>query len=125
MLYIFTAYPKRYSYDVNVKGRSVNIRFRDRGSIYKTGIYTTTDSEIATAIRKSDVFGTVVHEEVDRIVVDYKPKVDYVAEYAEVTRTQDANKILVEKYGVDKSTLRSRQDALRKAEELNINFPNL
>jgi hypothetical protein len=56
-----------------------------------------------------------------------EPKVErvYNKVYADVKRTQEANKILVEEYGFEKEQLKSKADALNAADKLNIHFPNL
>ena len=91
----------------------------------RIGHYATNDEDEIKAIESHRAFGKYIF-----IKEDDKPKAEepqhiYAAEFPEVKRTQEANKILVNEYGVDKETLTSKDAAKAAAEKLNINFPNL
>lgn len=110
---------------VLVNGRIVTIKFTERTQSDSYGFYFTTSEAVAKAIKKHPDYGKSF-EEVPSIA---KPKVEKVvkpdAVYEEVKTTQQAQKILVDKYGIDGSLINSKTDAKRYAKELNISFPNL
>jgi len=111
---------------VNVNGKDKMIHFdNNHKSWQREGSFVTTNPELIEAIRKNHQFGKLFNEEKseeDTEVVEEK-KLD--RQYPNVTRTQEANKVLVNEYGIDKETLKSKQDALDAAVRLNISFPNL
>lgn len=55
---------------------------------------------------------------------DENPNQESVATYEEVTNSQQAKAILMEKYGVSMAELQNAPAVRAKAEELKINFPN-
>lgn len=109
---------------IEVDGEYVAVRFRERGVPYNTGMFTTSNEKIAEAIRKSSYFGRSIKEIVEEKKEKKEEKV-YDFTYPDVTRTQDANRILSEKHGVDTSELKTKALTLKKAEEINVSFPNL
>lgn len=100
------------------------ISFTPKGAPDFYGYYYTSDEAEIQALREHPYFGSIITlpEEEEEVV---EPKKEYKATYEEVKRTQDANKVLIEKYGIAKEQLKSKADAVRIAEELNISFPNL
>lgn len=124
---IFKSGIERLSMTVVLKdGRHEFVSFEPNGYPETHGEYYCYDNEVAEAIKKLPEFGTVITVEGDESVIEPEVEVaQYVAEYPDVKRTQDANKILVNEYGVDRATLSSREEALEAAKLLHINFPNL
>lgn len=115
-----------YAFTVRPEGGSrTRVVFEDTGAPYYYGRYYCTDEKVAKAIEAREEFGNTIHIlEEDTPVETEKPH-EYEAVYDAVKRTQEANKILVAEYGIDKDKLTSKEDALRYAKELNIYFPNL
>jgi len=112
-------------YHVKANGIDVKVKFYDKGEPYCYGVYRCNDKDVCKAIEALPDFGNVIS-----ILKEEKEEEPAVAKtydkvYADVKRTQDANKILVSEYGIDKATLNSKADALNAAEKLNISFPNL
>lgn len=113
----------RYSTSVIVDGASCRVQFLYKGRPFQYGYYACTNDKIAEALKKHPSYGkTFFLKDEEEPVKEAK---EYNATYEEVSRTQSANKILVEVYGIDKDRLKSKEDALKVAEELNISFPNL
>ncbi len=112
---------------VRINGTTVYIRFRDMGKRINRGVYVTNDSAIATALENHPDFNKYFFLESGSIeTTESKPQEHiYDKEYPDVHRTQEANKILMNEYGVSKDELNAKEDALRIAEKLNISFPNL
>ena len=82
---------------------------------------------MAEAVRKHPHFGRSITERQAPPEEDGQPKDErrYAAIYPGVTRTQEANRILTEQYAVPRESLKSKADALREADRLNVSFPNL
>lgn len=100
------------------------VTFRDKGAAYGYGVYVCTDPKIAACIEAHPDYGSIITKEETEEVVE-KVETEYKAVYPDAKRTQEANRILVNEYGYDKEKLKSKEDALKAAEELNISFPNL
>ena len=113
-----------YSLSIVVNGATRRVRFVSKGRPFHYGYFVTADKELIEALKKHPNYGVLfsLKEEDD---VEETPQREYVAVYENVKRTQEANKILVEKYNVPKENLKSKEDALKVADELNISFPNL
>lgn len=120
---IFNSSIRCYSTSVLVDGTTRYVHFTDRGRPFSSGYYVCKEEALAEALKKHPEFGHIItiQKKETASVVEKK----YEEVYNEVKRTQEANKILVEKYGVNKETLKGKQDALNAAESLNISFPNL
>lgn len=126
-MYTFHSTIRNYLTWVSVGGRSVRVRFADTGGGIPFGVFRTADARVAEAIRKHPHFGRSITEQQAPPEEDEQPKDErqYAAIYPGVTRTQEANRILSEQYAVSRDTLKSKADALREADRLNISFPNL
>lgn len=122
-----TYYSKGREYNIYVmmNGKPFAVRFRDMGQRLHRGVFCTDNKELAAALeshpRFNDMFflveGTIEPKE------EPKPRVyDYTYH---ARRTQDAIRILVEMHGVDRDELKRKADLLKKADELNIAFPEL
>lgn len=122
---VFKSKIRNYSTFVKVDSATRRISFRDRGLLDSFGYYICTSETVAAALRKHPAYGDVITCEEDETKAEEAPARVYDATYPDVKRTQEANKILVEQYGVPKEQLKSKADALAKADELNIAFPNL
>jgi len=120
---------RSYGFCVKVNGVRKRIHFEDLGDPYFYGVFRCFDNKLAEAIEKYPTFGkTFFLMEDDCAKKTESAEVEepkFAAVYEDVKRTQEANKILVNEYGIEKSQLSSKEDALRIAKELNINFPNL
>lgn len=101
------------------------VRFRDMGAHANCGVYVTGDAAVAAAIESHPDYGRYFYLESGTIEEASVPARVYDKVYEEVRRTQEANKVLVQEYGIDKEVLKSKEDALRVADGLNISFPNL
>lgn len=112
---------------IRVNGKTVYVRFRDMGKRLNRGVYVTNNADIADALEKDPNFGKYFFLESGTIETgeDVPQQHIYDKEYPDVRRTQEANKILINEYGVSKEELNSKEDALHIAEKLNILFPNL
>ena len=122
-----TYYSKGRSYiaNVKVKDKPVFVKFRDMGQYYNRGVFSTNNPELAEALENSPRFNECFFLEGGKIdvIVEEKPRqYDYTYQ---VTRTQDAKRILVECHNIDADSIKNRRDVLEKADELNISFPNL
>jgi hypothetical protein len=113
-----------YSLSIVVNGATRRVRFVSKGRPYHYGYFVTADNELIEALKKHPNYGVLFSlKEEDN--VKEAPQREYAAVYENVKRTQEANKILVEEYGLDKEQLKSKADALAAADKLNIHFPNL
>lgn len=109
---------------IPVQGVSVRIKFEDEGRPYNCSYYNTDNEDIQKGIETHPVFGkSIFLYKEEKEEAQEERKFDKV--YDSVKRTQDANKILVTEYGVDKDLLSTKSDALAFADKLNISFPNL
>lgn len=112
---------------VRVNGTTVYVRFRDMGKRINRGVYVTNDIAVANALESHPDFDKYFFLE-SGTIEDTKSEPQqhiYDKEYPDVHRTQEANKILINEYGVSKDELNSKEEALHIAEKLNILFPNL
>jgi hypothetical protein len=113
-----------YSLSIVVNGATRRVRFVSKGRPFHYGYFVTSDKELIEALKKHPNYGVLFSlKEEDN--VEETPQREYAAVYENVKRTQEANKILVEEYDVPKENLKSKEDALKVADELNISFPNL
>lgn len=113
-----------YSLSIVVNGATRRVRFVSKGRPFHYGYFVTADAELIEALKKHPNYGKIFTlKEEDH--AEEQPQREYAAVYENVKRTQEANKILVETYEVPKENLKSKEDALKVAEELNISFPNL
>lgn len=113
-----------YSLSIVVNGATRRVRFVSKGRPFHYGYFVTADKELIEALKKHPNYGVLFSlKEEDN--VEETPQREYAAVYENVKRTQEANKILVEEYDVPKENLKSKEDALKVADELNISFPNL
>jgi hypothetical protein len=113
-----------YSLSIVVNGATRRVRFVSKGRPFHYGYFVTADNELIEALKKHPNYGVLFSlKEEDN--VEETPQREYAAVYENVKRTQEANKILVEEYEVPKENLKSKEDALKVADELNISFPNL
>jgi len=115
------------STSLRVKGAIYRIKFVPRDKPYNNGILAIQDDSVAAALRKHPYFGNIITEQVDETPVVQEPeKKLFVAEYPEVTKSQEAIAILAEKHGVtDAAGLKTKAAIKKVAEDLNISFPNL
>lgn len=113
-----------YSTSMKIDGATRYISFINRGKPYNYGYFICYDDKLAEALKKHPDYGNMFHikEEERKPVVE---EVKYDAVYEDVKRTQEANKLLIERYQVDKESLKSKANALEAAKKLNISFPNL
>lgn len=123
---VFKSKIRNYCTSIRVNGSTVRVAFKDRGMFDMYGYYFCTSKKIADVLRQHPSFGDIFFcESTAKEQKSPKPAHVYAAVYPDVTRTQEANRVLSEKYGVDKELLKSKADALVQAETLNIAFPNL
>jgi hypothetical protein len=108
-----------------VDGVKYRIKFIPRSKPYNNGILATSDKDLIAAIRKHPYFGTVFTELKEDIPAPAEEKKEYSAIYEDVTKSQEARELLVNKYGVNADTLKNKAAIKQAAEELNILFPNL
>ena len=116
---------RNYIANVNVNGKPVFVKFRDMGQYLNRGVFSTNDPDLAKALESSPRFNECFFLDGGKIEVieETKPrKYDYTYQ---VKRTQDAIRILVECHNIEQGTIKTRQEVLEKADELNIAFPNL
>lgn len=113
-----------YSTSMKIDGATRYISFINRGKPYNYGYFNCYDDKLADALKKHPDYNRVFHikEEEEKPIVE---EVEYDAVYEDIKRTQEANKLLVEKYNVNKESLKSKANALETAKKLNISFPNL
>lgn len=121
---IFISSILNYSTSMVVDGATYHISFTNRGKPYNYGYYVCSNDRLAEALQKHPDYGKYFRLQDEQ---KEEPKVErvYNKVYADVKRTQEANKILVEEYGFEKEQLKSKADALNAADKLNIHFPNL
>ena len=121
---IFISNILSYSTCMVVDGATYHISFVNRGRPYNFGYYVCTNDKLAAALKHHPEYGKIFYaqEEEQEAVVEERV---YNKVYEDVKRTQEANKILVEEYGLEKDQLKSKADALAAADKLNISFPNL
>jgi hypothetical protein len=121
---VFISSILNYSTSMVVDGATYHISFTNRGKPYNYGYYVCGNDKLAKALEKHPEYGKYFRLQEEKKV---EPKVErvYNKVYEEVKRTQEANKILVDEYGVEKDQLKSKADALSIADKLNIHFPNL
>lgn len=113
-----------YSLSIVVNGATRRVRFVSKGRPFHYGYFVTADEELVEALKKHPNYGVLFSlKEEDN--VQETPQREYAAVYENVKRTQEANKILVDEYNVPKEKLKSKEDAFKVADELNISFPNL
>lgn len=124
MSYVFHSTTKTFIVYIKIGKEYKQVKFRDMGVPHKHGLFSTTDKELAEAIRKSKYFGHTIFEK-EREPEKVEKTKEYKYTYPAVTRTQDANRVLAEKHGVDTSDLKEKSMTIKKAEELGISFPNL
>lgn len=110
---------------LRVGGALRTVRFHDMGAHRNCGVYVTNDASVAAAIEAHPDYGRYFYLESGTIESEVVPARVYDKVYEEVRRTQEANKVLVQEYGIDKEVLKSKEDALHAADKLNIGFPNL
>lgn len=122
---VFKSKIRNYCTSLRINGETKRIAFRDRSNTDSHGYYLCISDEVARALRKHPSFGSVITCEQEESADRPSPVKEYAATYSDVKRTQEANKVLTETYGVDKELLKSKADALQQAERLNIYFPNL
>ena len=120
---IFISKIQQYSTCIVMDGATYRIEFTAKGRPYLYGYYVCHNDKLADALKKHPKYGEIFEAQEEQKQVESKK--EYKAVYEDVTRTQAANKILVETYGVDKDKLKSKDDALRIADELLVSFPNL
>jgi hypothetical protein len=109
---------------MKVDGATYRISFTNRGKPFNYGYYVCTNDVLAKALLKHPDYGKIFKAKEEEQAVVEAPR-EYTKVYEDVKRTQEANKILVEEYGLDKEQLKSKADALAAADKLNIHFPNL
>ena len=95
--------------------------------------FTTTSTALQNAIEKSPRFRKgfiTIDEEQDipeRIIIakteDKEPSED-ANRYSDVTNTQMAKEVLMERYGVGLAELQNKEAVKAKAKELEVKFPN-
>ena len=107
-----------------VNGRLATIQFSTRGTSDDYGYYTAYNPAIGAALRKHPQYGSLFELEQEEKHIE-TVIIPPSAVYEKVKNTQQAQKILVEVYNIDKSKINSKSDAQRFAKELNISFPNL
>ncbi len=115
------------STSMRINGAIYRIKFVPRDKPYNdVGLLAIGDPVLANAIRKHPYFGTVITEleEPAKKQAAAKEK-EYAAVYPDVTGSQQAIAILVEKYDMDASILKGKAAIKEAAEKLNISFPNL
>lgn len=116
----------------NIKRLSISVKVGDNkerkisfepipASCY--GHFYTNNQEICDALEKHPKNGILFFAEKKATIE--KKEVANIKEYPDITRTQEVIKVLVEKYGVENGTIKTRVEALKKAALLNISFPNL
>ena len=114
------------STSMRIKGAVYRIKFVPRDKPYNdVGLLAVGDPVLANAIRKHPYFGTVITEleEPKQEQAQETTKL-YVASYPEVTGSQQAIAILVEKHGADASVLKGKAAVKEAAEKLNVEFSN-
>lgn len=122
---VFKSKIRNYCTSIRINGETRRIAFRDRSNNDSHGYYLCTSDDVARALRQHPAYGSIITCKQETPAAEPAPAREYAATYTDVKRTQDANKVLVETYGVDKELLKSKADALQQAERLNISFPNL
>jgi len=122
---VYKSIYRSFSFALNVNGVRKRVEFEDKGKPYCYGVAYVFDEDLADAIEHCDYYGDIITLLHDDTPKKEEPAHIFAAEFPEVKRTQEANKILVNEYGVDKETLNSKEDAKAAALRLNINFPNL
>lgn len=129
---VFTCKFQTYTTFLVVNGVEHAIRFVPKGAPYKHGCYVCTDENVAKALHKHPSYGTIFVEESTGMIADRPAELlkekNYIASYPEVTKSQEAIAILVDKHGVDADSLKSLKNkaAVKEAaEKLNISFSNL
>lgn len=110
---------------IPVAGEMYSVRFRDMGQKANCGVFVTNDKNVADVLERHPDFNKYFFLESGEVAEEPKPEHVFDKEYPDVHRTQEANKVLVSEYGIDKETLKSKEDALFVASKLNISFPNL
>lgn len=116
---------RNYIANVNVNGKPVFVKFRDMGQYLNRGVFSTNDPDLAKALESSPRFNECFFLDGGKIEVIEEPKPRKYDYTYQVKRTQDAIRILVECHNIEQGTIKTRQEVLEKADELNIAFPNL
>lgn len=113
---------KEITFPVKVSGKVIYLTFSGPNNQYKTSI-----EEVQKAIEKTDLYkqGTIILTRQQGNVestttTTVEPKV-----YPDITEYQDAAEVLKKEHNVAHQSVRSPELILKKAQELNVSFPNL
>lgn len=109
------------TFPVSIAGKAKFITFGGPRSEFKT-----TDEEMQKAIENSNAFkkGLIVTPGGAIANTDVK-STDEPKSYPDITDFQEAADILKKEYGVAHQSVRSPEAILKKAQELNVSFPDL
>lgn len=123
---IFLSTIPNLSTSIRVNGAIYRIKFIPRDKPYSNGLFAVSEQDVVNAIRRHPYFGNVITEMVEEgsTPVEIKKK-EFSATYPEITKSQDAKEILVNKYKVNNDILINKATIKKAADELNIDFPNL
>ena len=114
---------------MTIGGTTHYFNFTPKGNPFTYGYLYVNDPKEIAALKKHPYFGCIITlEEEPAVATAETKKVEekqYAASYPEVTKSQDAIAILVNKHDVDAATLTSKAIVKKTAETLNIDFPNL
>lgn len=111
-----------------VNGRIQRIQFSDMSADYST--YTTSNESVQKALESNSDFGRYytlykTQDEPKHSETEPIPLHLYEKEFPDVRKVNEAVDILVNSYGIERSSLNSSADVRRAASQININFPNL
>lgn len=121
---VFISNVQSYVTTIIVDGIPKRIAFEAKGKPYFHGEFITYDEKLANALTHHPQYGEVFSLQGEDKKVE-EEKRTYNAVYDEVKKTQEAVQVLMDKYNLKKEGLRSKNDVLQAADELNISFPNL
>lgn len=122
---IFKSNRMNHCVSMRINGVNRYFDFLPKGREYTCGICVVQDPKIAAALHKHPMYG-IDFVELEEAKVETKQEKKFVAVYPDVTKSQEAIAILVEKHGVtDAAGLKTKAAIKKVAEELNISFPNL
>jgi len=124
---IFQSRLAGYCLTMKIGGANYHFSFVPQGNPYTGGLLSVANEKIAAALCKHPQYGNIFTR-IDTPEVKEEPKETkktYIASYPDVTKSQEAKEILVNKYSADATKLTGKAAILKVAEELNIEFPNL
>ena len=125
----FTSRLANFSFSMRIDGVKRYFSFTHKGQPFTEGILTILDDKIAKALHQHPDYGTIFKQTDEPAPAEGRSEPIETANikhfYTNVTKSQEAKEILVREHNVEPDELKTKEAIKKKAEILNISFPNL